>query len=285
MMDALSAIGSATGLRRAIQTGPGALTGRVCDRDNITSSGAATAKAIQTSAICPHRCMNVIHNGVPILLNQTKTRMRGRGRRDWPSFERSSRKDGWSVSSAIGTCTDRNEFAGNLKFKLTHYRLPSRMNRPRKLVVSILVTVGIVLTGCSNSSRLPTYPVTGTVTSQGKPVAGAVITFVPTGNEGEAASAITDSNGKYALTTWQAGDGARPGEYRVKVSKQEQATVDPAKLVQNLSIEEEQKIYVESKKAPPPAKRLIPSKFENEQTSGLIHKVEDKPTTFDIKIE
>jgi carboxypeptidase family protein len=159
------------------------------------------------------------------------------------------------------------------------------MNRPAKLALSVLVTVGIVLTGCSNSSRPPTYPVTGTVTLQGKPVAGAAITFVPTGEEGEAASAITDSEGKYALTTWQAGDGARPGEYRVKVSKQEQQTVDPAKMVKNLSIEEEQKIYVENKKPPPPAKRLIPSKFENEQTSGLIHKVEKKPTTFDIKIE
>jgi hypothetical protein len=152
-------------------------------------------------------------------------------------------------------------------------------------VLSILVTAGFILTGCSNSSRPPTYPVTGAVTFQGKPVAGAVITFVPAGDDGEAASAIADSEGKYALTTWEAGDGARPGEYRVKVSAQEQAAVDPSKLVRNLSSEEEQKIYVESKKAPPPAKRLIPSKFENEETSGLTHKVEQKPTTFDIKIE
>ena len=147
------------------------------------------------------------------------------------------------------------------------------------------MTVGIVLTGCSNSSRAPTYPVTGTVTSQGKPVAGAAITFVPTGEEGEAASAITDSVGKYALTTWQAGDGARPGDYRVKVSKQEQTTVDPSKMVKNLSIEEEQKIYVESKKPPPPAKSLIPRKYQDDQASGLVHKVEKKPTTIDIKIE
>ena len=158
------------------------------------------------------------------------------------------------------------------------------MNHPGNLAVSILVTVGIVLTGCSNSSRPPTYPVTGTVTMQGKPVAGAAITFVPTG-EGDAASAITDSEGKYALMTWKAGDGARPGEYRVKVSKQEQVTVDSSKMVKNLSLEEEQKIYVENKKPPPPAKRLIPTKFENEQTSGLIHKVVEKPTTFDIKID
>ena len=143
------------------------------------------------------------------------------------------------------------------------------MNRPGNLAEAILVTVGIVLTGCSNSSRPSTYPVTGTVTMQGQPVAGAAITFVPTGNEGEAASAITDSEGKYALTTWRAGDGARPGEYRVKVSKQEQTTVDPSKMVKNLSIEEEQKIYVESKKPPPPRKSLIPSKYQDDQTSGI----------------
>src|SRR5687767_1404582 len=110
---------------------------------------------------------------------------------------------------------------------------------PGKLGVSTLVTALIVLTGCWNSSKPPTYPVTGTVTSQGKPVAGAVITFVPTGTDGDAASAITDSEGKYALTTWEAGDGARPGQYGVKVSKQEQAAVDPSKMVQNLTIEEE----------------------------------------------
>jgi hypothetical protein len=166
----------------------------------------------------------------------------------------------------------------------------SSMNHPAKLAVSvlvvtsILVTAGIVLTGCSNSSRPRTYPVTGTVTLQGKPLAGAAVTFVPTG-EGEAASAITDSDGKYALTTWRAGDGAQPGEYRVKVSKQEQTAVDPSKMVKNLSIEEEQKIYVENKKLPPPAKSLIPSKYQDDQTSGLVHTVEKKPTTFDIKIE
>jgi hypothetical protein len=127
--------------------------------------------------------------------------------------------------------------------------------------------------------------VTGVVTLQGKPLAGAAVTFVPTGTDGEAASALTDSEGKYTLTTWEAGDGARPGQYRVKVSKQEQATVDPSKMVQNLSIEEEQKIYVENTTPPPPAKSLVPSKYENEQTSGLTHTVEEKPTTFDIKIE
>ena len=126
---------------------------------------------------------------------------------------------------------------------------------------------------------------TGTVTWQGKPLAGAVITFVPTGADGEAASAFTDSEGKYALTTWEAGDGARPGEYRVKVSKQDVAPVDPSKMVRNLTIEEEQKTYVESKNPRPPAKSLIPSKYQDDQTSGLVHKVEEKPTTFDIKIE
>ncbi len=167
--------------------------------------------------------------------------------------------------------------------------LKSEMKNVRRLHwragVLFLAIVGIIFAGCSSSSRPPTYRVTGTVTLKGKAVDGAVVTFVPAGTEGEAASAITDANGHYALTTWEAGDGARPGEYRVKVSKQEQQAVDPSKLVQNLSYEEEQKIYVESKKAAPPAKRLIPSKYEDDQTSGLTHTVDKKPTTFDVKIE
>jgi len=159
------------------------------------------------------------------------------------------------------------------------------MNHPGKLAVSVLVIVGFVLTGCSNSSRPPTYRVTGTVTMQGKPVAGAAVIFVPTGIDGEAASAITDSDGKYALTTWRAGDGARPGEYRVKISKQELAAVDPSKMVKNLSIEEEQRIYVENKKPPPPAKSLVPSKYQDESSSGLSHTVPNGSSTFDIELK
>ena len=160
------------------------------------------------------------------------------------------------------------------------------MDRLCKLAVATLVTVGIVLTGCSNSDKPPTYAVTGTVTLRGQPLAGAAVTFVPTGQDGEAASAITDADGKYELTTWDAGDGARPGQYRVKVSKQEQTAVDSSKMVQNLSYEEEQKIYDPNNPKPaPPPKSLIPSKFENDETSGLTHTVADKPTTFDIKIE
>ena len=162
--------------------------------------------------------------------------------------------------------------------------MTSRMNHPGNLALSILVTLGIVLTGCSNSSRPATYRVTGTVTMQGKPVAGAVITFVPTSNEGEAASAITDSEGKYALTTWQAGDGARPGEYRVKVSKQEETAVDPSKMVRNVPLEEDQK-YVENKKPRPPAKSLVPSKYQDESTSGLSHTVPKGSSTFDIELK
>jgi hypothetical protein len=119
---------------------------------------------------------------------------------------------------------------------------------------------------------------------QGKPLAGAVITFVPTSNEGAAASAITDSDGKYALTTWQAGDGARPGEYRVKVSKQEETAVDPSKMVRNVPLEEDQK-YVEDKKPRPPAKIVVPSKYLDESSSGLSHTVPQASSTFDIEIK
>jgi hypothetical protein len=159
------------------------------------------------------------------------------------------------------------------------------MKRLCRFAVAILLIIGFLLTGCSEAGRPPTYPVTGTVTFQGKAVAGAAVTFVPAGEAGDAASAITDTEGKYALTTWVQGDGARPGQYRVKVIHGDQLAVDPSKMVQNLSYEEEQKIYVENTKPAPRPKSLIPAKFANDDTSGLTHTVEEKPTTFDIKLE
>lgn len=70
--------------------------------------------------------------------------------------------------------------------------------------------------GCGGSQP-KTYPVTGTVTSQGKPLPDAIVTFVP--EQGRHASGVTDAEGKFTLTTVQPGDGAMAGRYRVIVSE------------------------------------------------------------------
>jgi hypothetical protein len=73
------------------------------------------------------------------------------------------------------------------------------------------------LVGCG-PTRPATVKVSGTVTLDGEAVEGATVAFYPTG-EGLPARGVTDAAGNFSLTTYEAGDGALPGEHRVAVSK------------------------------------------------------------------
>jgi hypothetical protein len=61
-------------------------------------------------------------------------------------------------------------------------------------------------------------PVKGIVTLEGNPVAGATVVLMPEG-DGRPASGCTDSHGAFQLMTFQPGDGAMPGAYRVVINK------------------------------------------------------------------
>lgn len=153
----------------------------------------------------------------------------------------------------------------------------------RAALVCVLLTVSFAA-GCSSEPAKPaTFPVSGTVTRNGQPVVGATLIFVPSATGAEAAIGMTDAEGRYQLTTFTSGDGARAGEYRVKIS-QYGVPATPAGG-KTLSHEEEQKIYKEDETPAPPPKNLLPTKYENEGTSGITHTVKDGPTTLDIKIE
>jgi hypothetical protein len=71
-----------------------------------------------------------------------------------------------------------------------------------------------VCTGCGTR----VYPVKGLVSFEGKPMkGGGTIVFQPTGSGGKAASGEIAADGTYTLTTFQPGDGAMPGDFRVVV--------------------------------------------------------------------
>ena len=85
----------------------------------------------------------------------------------------------------------------------------------------ILLLATLTLSGCGddpNVGRLPVFSVTGTVTMHGAPLAGATVAFAP--QEGQpTAVGQTDAEGKFQLTTYEYGDGAVAGSYRVVISK------------------------------------------------------------------
>jgi hypothetical protein len=151
--------------------------------------------------------------------------------------------------------------------------------------ICLLCATILLAAGCSGSGRPPTYPVTGTVMWKGKPVEAARVILIPTGMQ-ESAAGVTDASGKYSLTTFVAGDGAMPGDYRVKVAKYDIKQPTKEEQEKYISFEEEQKMVFSSDERPlPPAKNLLPKKYESEITSGLTHTVTTAATTLNITIE
>lgn len=90
-----------------------------------------------------------------------------------------------------------------------------------RVVSAVLLLAACSLTGCGGGDgpgRQSVYPVTGTITMHGAPLAGAVVSFAPSDGQPTAVGR-TDDNGKFQLTTYEYGDGAAAGAFRVVVSK------------------------------------------------------------------
>jgi hypothetical protein len=81
-------------------------------------------------------------------------------------------------------------------------------------------TLLLALVGCGGAEgQKPVYPVSGKVTMAGAPIAKATVIFQPLGKDQAVATAITDAQGVYKLTTYDSYDGAAAGQYEVMVTK------------------------------------------------------------------
>ena len=78
----------------------------------------------------------------------------------------------------------------------------------------------VLLAGCGGGLA----PVSGTVTLDGEPVAGAKVTFLPAG-PGIPATGTTDATGRYELRIGSGRTGVPRGRYGVTVSKLKVSTV------------------------------------------------------------
>jgi hypothetical protein len=79
----------------------------------------------------------------------------------------------------------------------------------------------LILAGCETGPKPPALvPVTGKVELDGRPLAKAVVTFLPTGmTPGVGSEATTNDAGEYKLRFRRGGDGAAVGTYKVTISK------------------------------------------------------------------
>jgi len=166
-------------------------------------------------------------------------------------------------------------------------------NYVRRHWVPVVAVVAIF--GCADPSGLPRrYPVSGTVTHNGKPLDGGNVNFTPTDPNGRAASgAITD--GQYSLTTHDPGDGALPGSYKVSIVAKE---IDPSKVEVKvktatkggLSEAQKQALALQFQqfsigKAAAAAKNLIPAHYSSPETSGLTFEVKETSNTANFELK
>ncbi len=133
--------------------------------------------------------------------------------------------------------------------------------------------------GCGGGGTEPTVPVTGTVSFNSSPVAGATVVFGADSGQARSATAVTDSSGAFSLSTYGEYDGAIVGTYKVAISKTETSG--------GMSEDEEHAAIEAGQELPEAqAKSVLPSKYSSAATSGLVAEVTasgENQFTFELK--
>lgn len=149
------------------------------------------------------------------------------------------------------------------------------MNR---VLVACFVLGASALTGCGAGADRPALvPVSGTVTYNGTPVDGATVTFGTSDAAARSPSGVTDSSGRFKLTTYDTNDGAPVGEYTVTIAKFEAAEgvstdmgSSPEKMKEFMAKQTGQMSGQATVEA---AKAKLPAKYADGKTSGEKRKV------------
>jgi len=136
-------------------------------------------------------------------------------------------------------------------------------NRLARRMTLAIVTVLMTLAGCGREGP-ETVSVSGIVTLDGNPVAGASVMFMPQ-SAGRPATGLTDEEGRFQLTTFGDEDGALVGLHRVTVTliKTTGFLADKDGLSGGLAPEGAREEWI------------VPQRYSNPETSGLTAEVRD----------
>jgi len=122
------------------------------------------------------------------------------------------------------------------------------------LLAGFWLAVSLCLQGCGAGSGLA--KVSGKVTVAGQPMSDIVVSFLPESGA-RPVTGVTDSNGRFTLSTLSAADGAAPGKYKVTFTK-----TAPAPTEGDYSIP-----------TGPPANLPFNAKYTSADTSGITAEV------------
>ena len=123
--------------------------------------------------------------------------------------------------------------------------------RYHRRLAKLAVVLAVAIAGCakSESARKPTFPIRGIVLDGSKPLTNATVVFHPVDGADPKPRGKTDEKGEFTLTTYDSGDGAPAGRYRVTVELWATVHADSG-----------------------PVNR-VPAKYANPETSGFTAEV------------
>ena len=143
--------------------------------------------------------------------------------------------------------------------------------------LSSLFLLTLLAAGCG-----PSYPacyeVRGKVTFDGQPVTQGTITFYP--DEGRSAMGKIQPDGSYTLTTFNAEDGALPGNHSVTIKATSvSGPAAPASFEEELA-----RANVPAPTGERTVTWLVPQRFSQRESSGLSATVQKKSNTIDFDL-
>jgi hypothetical protein len=168
------------------------------------------------------------------------------------------------------------------------------MQRRSSFSVAVLAAVLLLSgTGCG-SGKPKIYKVTGKVTLDGQPLAGAFLQFMPadpaTGLE--MATGTSGGDGVYNLTTYNTNDGAMEGDYKVLVTRKVKSADTPAgngamdpKAMQNMFEKRTKESFQGKNKPPAKNETEIHKDYSNFDSTPLKARVTSGANAFDFPLK
>ncbi|HEY2252860.1 MAG TPA: carboxypeptidase-like regulatory domain-containing protein [Planctomycetaceae bacterium] len=143
----------------------------------------------------------------------------------------------------------------------------------------------VLIAGCSEAPAVgpdvgKLVPVSGKVTLDGKPLAGATVNFMPkaSAKTGFGATGTTDEAGEYSLEVHigngKTSEGVLPGIYDVTVTKLTKLDGTPVKFNPD-----------QGPMSQGPVKQAVPMKYASVNENGLSYTVPAEGGTYDVVME
>lgn len=162
----------------------------------------------------------------------------------------------------------------------------------RMAVLLLCCVAAGAVSGCSryvedkwSRARPRTYPVRGLVQRNGRPVGGAVVTFLGRIESGGELSAVglTDASGRFELKTYRPEDGAIAGSHRVAIEKRSLPGGEPDS---DKPFASQQEYEARRATGAPKIVSEVPGSYGSFDTSGLTAEVtEQGPNEFVFKLD